>query len=308
MISQEHWRQLGGLYFAARRAVEGLWAGRHVSSRLGSGLEFHDYRPYTPGDALANVDWKLFGRTDRHYVRRFEQLTDLNAYVMLDVSASMNFAGFDAAGQPLSTTAQPTKLAFAATLASAIGFLTIRQSDRIGLGLYADRLLDHLRPSGSMAALKRFCNTIEHEALEPTQRETDLASSLVAAHAMLRRRGLLVVIGDLLEDVEPVFDALGRFLHDRFDVIVLQVLTPTELDLRDVGLRQGRVVDAETGDSLRTFLPTVQQRYRARVAEHLRAIRLGCVARGIDYNLLTTDQHVVEALRRYLVRRTAASV
>ena len=292
MIGYEHWRQLGGLYFAARRAVEGLWAGRHVSSRLGSGLEFHDYRQYTPGDPLAHIDWKLFGRTDRHYIRRYEQLTDLNAYVMLDMSASMNFAGSERRGSA-------TKLTFASTLAASIAFLTVRQTDRVGLGLYADRLIHHLPPAGSMASLKRFCSIIEHEAMSPVQQPTDVGTSLIEAHALLKRRGLMVLIGDLLDDPAPMLDAMNRFLHDRFDIIVFQVLTPQEIDLEQINSTRSR---------LDTHVPSVKARYQDLITKHLQTIRSGCVARGVDYNLLTTDVSIVEALRRYLVKRTAAAV
>jgi len=305
-VNPIEWSALGGLVFVARQLVEGMWSGQHASVRHGSGQEFHDYRQYVSGDDLGDVDWKLYGRTDRYYVRRHRQLTDLHLYLMVDCSASMDFAPVDAAGQrvrgqiPGAITAN--KFAFASALAAAIAFLTIRQGDRAGLGLCAERLLEHHAPAGTWMDLLRMCRMLEQSR---ARNAGQVGASLAQAHALMRRRGLLVLISDLLDDPREIFDGLDRFRYDRFDVILFQVLTRQELDLSGLGGVRTRMVDAETQGVVTTDVSRVQRRYVEQMGTHLETLQRGCMGRGIDYNLLTTDQSVVTALRKYLVRRNA---
>jgi uncharacterized protein (DUF58 family) len=303
MIDRASWSKLGGLVFVARRLVEGLWAGRHASTRIGSGLEFHDYRGYSAGDDVAEIDWKLFGRTDRYFVRRHRQLTDLQAYLMVDCSASLNFAGLDRRGRPIIGPGATTKLTYAASLAAAIAYLTIRQSDLAGLGVFADRLLSHLPPGGTWSHLQRLCTTLEQTG--PAVGTGDTPLCLQQAHALMKRRGLVVLIGDLLEEPADLMRGLSRFRHDHFEVIVFQVLTPQELDLGGLGRLQLQLVDAETRRTAPADIAKVRRGYAQQMDQHLAALRRGCLAQGVDYNLITTDQPVAAALRRYLALRNA---
>lgn len=308
--------------FVARRLVQGLYAGRHPAAAHGPGLEFHDYRSYVPGDDLAAVDWKLYGRTDRYFIRRHRQYTDLNLYLMVDATASMNFAGVQqqrwggiraktltpalprvSLGRERGSdrVALPTKFEYAATLAAAIAFLAIRRADRAGVGVFADRLLEHVQPGGTWAHLQRLCHTLEH--VEPVAGEGNMAASLAQGRTMLRRRGVLLLISDLLDPPAALFDGLARFRHDRFEVIVFQVLTREELALAGLERASLRMIDAETRMTVSADLARVRGAYREALGAHLTAIRRGCAARDVDYNLLTTNQSIVPALRRYLARR-----
>ena len=298
------WHKLGGLMFVARRLVEGLLTGQHAALGLGPGVDFHDYRAYTPGDPLSDVDWKLYGRTDRFYLRRYRHLSELHAYLMLDCSASMHFSGLDRRGRPLPAKQVSTKLSYGAALAAAIGFLTIRQADRAGVGLFSDRIIEHLPPGGTWAHLKRLCNVLENA--RPRQGQGRLKASLRQAHALMKRRGLLVIISDLLEDPDELLDGLSRFRHDRFEVIVFQTLSPQELDLSGLGRLSLEMVDSETHQRLRTDVDRTAKAYAERMQQHISQIRRGCLGQGIDFNLLCTDQPVTGALRRYLVKRSAA--
>ena len=287
--------------FTTSRLVEGLYAGHHASLHHGTGVEFHDYRPYCPGDDPSKIDWKLYGRSDRYYLRRARQFSDLQVNVLLDCTASMDFAGADAGDH--SSAPPPTKFAYAATLAAAIAFLTIRQGDRVGIGLFDQKITAHLPSGGTWDHLKKICALIEKA--QPHSGPGDLSASLAQAHALMPKRGLVVLISDLLDESTKLFDGLSRFRHDRFDVIVFQVLTADEMDLSRVGSGPIKMVDAETHGSIGINLPVARQEYNRLVSRHLEIIRNGCIGRGIDYNLVTTAQPPIESLRKYLVRRTA---
>jgi uncharacterized protein (DUF58 family) len=300
MLDLSNWSQLGGLIFAARRLVEGLWAGRHPSIRQGSGLDFHDYRIYTPGDDPAQVDWKLFGRTDRYFVRRYQQQTDLNATILVDCSASMDFAKLDPAGRSLRGAKVMSKLRCAQLLAAAIAFLTIRQGDRAGVGLFADKLIEHIPPASTWAHLKRLCSVLERA--QP-RGQGDLGAALRQAHALRSRRGLLVILSDLLDEPQPFFDGLSRFRHDHFDVIVFQILSQQELRLAGIENARLQLIDSETKQRLPSDLRLVSDRYRQLMQDHLAALRRGCQARRVDHNLVLLDEPATAALRRYVQRR-----
>lgn len=302
MRETDRWASLHGLMFTTKLLVDGLYAGGHASPHRGAGVDFHDYRPYVPGDDVSAIDWKLYGRTDRYYLRRYQRRTDLHAYIMVDTSASMNFTGLDRRGMSLKNA--PSKLACACELAAAIAMLTIRQNDRVGLGLFDKTLHLHLPPAGTWAHLQRIIHTLE--SARGTEGPGDLGRCIAHAHSTLRRRGLFVLISDLLDPPEILFDSLNRLRHDRFDVIVFQILTPQELNLREVGPRRMRFIDSETRKQTPTFIPQVDAAYRRLLNDHLATLKQGCAARNVDHNLVRTDESVIESLRRYLARRASA--
>ena len=299
----QSWAQLGGLMFVARRLVDGLYAGRHLSRQVGVGQDFHDYRPYAPGDSLNDLDWKLLGRTDRLYVRRYRRQTDLPVHVVVDASASMQFSGLDADGRPIKTEHTPTKFQMASLLAAAVAFLVTRQSDRVGLSLFADRLLKHLPAAATMSHLKQFCTLLEQSTPEAGMGR--LKESLHQTHRLMRRRGMLILLSDLLDDPSELFDGLAPFSHAGWEVIVLQTLTPQELDISLLSGQRLQLVDAETRMTLPTSPSEVSQAYQQRFDEHLTTIAQGCAARRFDHQLVTNEQSIPEALRRYLARRAS---
>ncbi len=295
------WSKLSGLMFTARRLVDGLYAGHHASTRQGPGIEFHDYRQYTPGDDPSKIDWKLFGRTDRYYLRRHRQHTDQQVYLLLDATASMDFASPKNNLDPHHT--YTTKLAYAQTLAAAIAFLTIRQNDRIGLGIYAGKLIDHLPPASTWAHLKALCQTLEHT--RPIATPADVFAAVKQAHRLLARRALVVLISDLIDEPSPLFNALNLLRHDHSEVIVFQVLTTHELDPTLWGNQPLHLTDPETNQSITTHLPDTSQSYTQHLSQHLSTIHRTCTARNIDHHLTTTDQPITAVLQQYLSRRAA---
>ena len=285
----------------AKTLVEGLYGGGHVSPRQGPGITFHDYRQYVPGDDLAAVDWKLYGRTDRHYIRRYQHHTDLHAHLLVDMSASMAFAGLTRTGRPITNSKTTlTKFQYAQQVAAALGYLLVKQSDRVGLATCDDKLREVLPTAGTWAHLQQLCTTLE--TARPT-RPGDLKHCLQQLHALIRRRNMVVILSDLLDPLEGLFDGLNRLRHDRCEVVVLQVLTPQELDLAQLGNLRLKMVDYESRAQVATHVPAVTKRYRQLFDAHQQALRTGCAARGVEYHLLRTDKPIVESLRHWLGNR-----
>ena len=301
VLNPDDWSKLGGLYFAARRVADGLHAGSHPSARRGPGLDFHDYRPYCPGDDPGRIDWKLFGRTDRYYLRRYHQLTDLPTHVMVDRTASMGFAGLSTTAHASRSTKHPTKFHYAKLLAATIAFLAVRHGDQIALSLFTDQLTAHVPAGSTPAHLRRVCTTLERAPV--ADHGGDLGSAIASAVTATQRRGLFIIISDLLDDPDPFFDGLNRLRHLHFDVIVFQVLTRDELSLTRHDQASLRLIDPETNASVSTRLPTVRDRYAQLISQHLATLQRGCVARGVDYQLVTPDQPIPTALRLHLARR-----
>jgi uncharacterized protein (DUF58 family) len=254
------------------------------------------------GDDPAAVDWKIYGRTDRYYLKRHQRYTDLHLYLLVDASASMRFGGLDRRGEMVSDTLTLTKWRYAQRAAAALAFLAVRQADRVGLGVFADGLRHHLPVAGSWAHLLRVVHTLERA--RPAG-QADLSRSIAEAHAQLQRRGLVVIISDLLDEPEGLFDGLNRLRHARFDVAALQVLTPQERDLGAIPQKRMQLVDLETRAVVATDVAAVRRRYAELLSEHLQRVRAGCLGRNVDHELILTDSSVLEALRGYLTRRAS---
>lgn len=281
--------------FTARKMVEGLYAGRHRSPRRGHSTEFYDFRAYRPGDDPRRVDWKVFGRTDRLYVRRFRHDAELVVHLLVDTSASMDYAW------PSRST---DKSLVACRLAAALGLLAVRQSDRFSLSFIAGDCTPVLPVGNGHEHLARLVDSLEQAAFTGT---TDARSALNEAHLQRRSsaagRGLVVLISDMLGRASQWLNGLGAFVADRYDVMALQVLTPNELDLRGVG--GARLVDAESRHSVRTYGPQVRQAYTRSMARHIEALRAGLASHGADHLLVRTDRPAIEALRACVVARGA---
>lgn len=306
---------LDGLYLVAKQLVSGLYTGRHASPLRGAGIEFHDYRPYTPGDDLRTIDWKLFGRTDRYYLKRYRRETDLNLHVAVDGSASMAFASLGSNnkrndksrwhGRPAreESSLTPTKFAIAQRLAAALCTLAVRQGDRAGLSVF-DQKLRCLHPaSGSIRQLQAMIADLEHA--EPAQGQADIAASLEQLGKTLRgRRSVIAVVSDLLDEPGPLMDVFDRLRFAGHEVLVFQVLTPDELSLPDD--RRGlRLIDMEAGPTINTQPTAIAQRYQQLMQQHLDTLRRQLAARNIDHVMVKSDETLIGVLRLYLVRRAS---
>jgi uncharacterized protein (DUF58 family) len=276
------------LLFAAKIVVEGFYAGRHRSPYHDFSAEFADYRSYVPGDEIRAVDWKAVARTDKLYVKLFRKETDMSAYIFVDSSASMAFAGY----------AGVTKLEFSSYLAASLSYLMVRQGDRPGLALCSDTVKDYLPPAGTMKHLGSLALTLERTV---SAGGTGMAKCLENLFPIAKRRGMVIVISDLLEEPEPLYRALGMFRKRGFEVLLLHVLTDEEMSLPEDG--PAKFIDPEGSGSLNLDPSTIRAVYNDELQAHLDELVAGAKARGIRYQLCRTSEPYDQALSTYLSSR-----
>jgi len=279
--------QLKNLQLLARTVVEGYISGLHRSPFKGFSSEFAEYRQYLPGDDLKHFDWKVFARSDKTYVRQYEEETNLTCTVMLDVSGSMTF-GSDGL----------SKFDYGCYLTAALAYLMIQQRDQVGLAIFDQELRQRIPPRNSPAHLKNILEQLER--LEPGG-ETRIAPALHAMAESSKRRGLVIIISDLLDEQDQVMNALNHFRHNRNEVIVFNLFATAERDLPYDGLVEFE--DLEAGQRLQVRADVIQRDYRERFEEFVQRYRRDCAASLVDYELVTTDLPFELVLAAYLNKR-----
>lgn len=279
--------KLGSMELRARAIVEGHYSGQHRSPYRGASVEFADHRPYTHGDELRHLDWRLFGRSDRFFVKEYDAETNLTVHLLLDASASMDYPERG-----------PTKLMCASYLLAALAYLAHLQRDAASLTCFAAAVEQYLPPSTRRGHLQRLFAALDGVRAGG---ETNLPAVLAQVATTATRRGLVVVASDLLAETEPVLRALAHLRHRGHDVIVFQVLARDEVEF---GYRGPLLLeDAETGRRLHAEAGEVRAAYLAALRGHLERIGEGCRRHHIDYELFRTDAPLGQALTAYLSRR-----
>jgi uncharacterized protein (DUF58 family) len=273
-----------------RGAAEGSFAGPHKSNYRGTAVEFADYRDYVEGDDIRLVDWKVFARTDRYYVRLYEAERNLLSYVVVDKSGSMEFEG--------TVVRTESKLARACRLAAALGYLVVREGDEVGLSLADDRVHDHLRPRASWTHLGVVLDNL---AAAAPAGKTDLGACLEEVYRRVTRRGVLIVISDFLSPSAGLWKAVDLFRRSMFDVMLFHVVHPEELELPDVPA--ARFVETEGAGRFNAEPDELRDVYRRRMAAFLNEIKGGAQARGCDWYLARTDADPYVFLERCFLRR-----
>lgn len=280
--------RLGSLEVKARAIVEGFLSGLHRSPFKGFSVEFAEYRQYMPGDDLATIDWRVYARSDRHFVKKFEEETNLDCHLLIDVSASMGYGS-----GPMS------KFEYGACLAASLGYLMTRQRDAVGLMAFDDRIVSLLPPSSRPGHLRALLVSLDRLQLG---RETDVAKPLHQLADSLTKRGLVVLISDLLDDAEAVVRGLKHFQYRGTDVIVFHILDPDELHFPFS--RASRFEDLETADEVMAVPEHVRAHYLTQIENLIDRYRRELGAARIDYTLLSTDQPLDLALLSYLSTRS----
>jgi uncharacterized protein (DUF58 family) len=280
--------KLANMELVARCAVEGFFSGLHPSPFHGFSVEYSDHRQYHPGDELKFVDWKVFGRSDKLYIKRFQQETNTTVYILLDNSKSMSFAGKRSV----------SKSEYGSYLAAALSYLMLSQGDSTSLVLFAESIQKKIPPRSRRTHLNVILKTLQHN--KPSGR-TNLASVLHTLAETSNRRGLVILISDLLDDEDSIFKGLSHLKFLQHDVILFQIMDHQEINLDYEGLIQFE--DMESGDKIRTFPQSVKQTYRRRVAEFLDEIEKTAGRSNIDYCFIDTSEPLDRALIAYLAKR-----
>lgn len=281
--------QLQGLELRARYLVDGYLSGMHRSRHHGHSMEFTEHREYAPGDDLRYVDWKVFGKTDKVYLKQFEAETNLACYLLVDVSESMRYQS-NAAGL--------SKWEYCQCLAAALATLVLRQRDSVSLATFDEEVREVAPVSSNPAHLGRLVHVLEQADL---RRKSRLGQVLHEISPRLKRRGVVVLLSDLLGDVGPLLEGLKHLRYQRQEVIVLQVLDPAELEFpfQQTTLFQGL-------ESLPQVLAEprgLRQAYLAALENFLQRVRAGCRSLEVDYQLAPTDQPLDMTLKRVLTAR-----
>jgi len=281
--------RIGSLELVARAVVEGFISGLHRSPFTGFSTEFAEYRQYNPGDDLRYLDWRLLGRTDRYFIKKYRADTNAQVTLLVDTSGSMRYAS----GRGV------TKLQYAQFLAAALAHLAARQHDAVGLTAFGETVHTHvpaLTRTGHMRTIYGRLATLEAGG------ETRLASALHEASERLGRRGVVVLVSDFYEEPERLASAFQHLRFRGHDVIAFHVLdrNEAEFDFDDAVLL---LEDAETGEQLPVLPDVVAGGYRERMAAHLEALRRTAAANRVDYELVRTDSPLDFALFSFLSRR-----
>jgi uncharacterized protein (DUF58 family) len=290
---------LGRIEIIARWIVDGFMSGLHRSPRKGFSVEFAEYRPYQPGDDLRYIDWKIAARSDRWVVRQYEEETNLRASVVLDVSRSMAWSGADMRiGRDAAAPDRLTKLAYAERLTAALALLFLRQRDAVGLVRFDDRIRSSLVPRARNGQWRRIVAALEEPG---TGKASSAPDALQQAARLISRRGLIVLISDLLMDMPEVEGAMRGLRAAGHDVTVLHVMDPAERELPSSG--EALFIDPETDLSVPATVADVRVAYRNTVEEVIGEWRSMFGSLGIGYEVVSTDAPFGVPLRRAFAAR-----
>ncbi|NOS99308.1 MAG: DUF58 domain-containing protein [Phycisphaerales bacterium] len=283
--------RIGSLELRARLAVEGYFSGMHRSPFPGVSIEFADHRAYTQGDDIRHVDWKVYGRTDKYYIKRYEQETNLNCMVLVDDSESMTYRSADVA---------MTKRQYAASMAAAVAYLALRQRDAVGLVVFDETITRFIRPSNHPAHWRHI---VQGLAAHGAGRKTGVRPVLDDLAERLPRRTLLILISDLFGDVEETLMGLKRLRYQRHEAVVFNVWDPAELNFPFKG--PTRFEGLESTGRLLTQPEAMRSQYLAEVARFVESLRRGCRDMQIEWTQFDTSTPLDAAISTYLVTRSA---
>ena len=281
--------KLNSLELKARLVVEGFMVGLHKSPYHGFSVEFTEHRPYMQGDNLKDVDWKVYGKTERYFIKQYEEETNLKSYILLDTSKSMDYTS----GENI------TKLNYSVILVAALSYLMIKQQDAVGLSLYSEQIDKYFPPKATRAYLLEILKNL---STVKASSKTNTAASLNSIAEKIKRRGLVVIVSDFFDDINSILSALKHFRYKNNEVIVFQVLDPLERSFafgRDAVFK-----DLETGAEMTTQPYQIQKAYKDAMNNFINKIKTECRNSNIEYNLIETSTPFDKALFNYIQKRS----
>ncbi|MCH7798937.1 MAG: DUF58 domain-containing protein [Planctomycetes bacterium] len=295
--------QLAPFELRAKMVVEGVMSGMHRSPYQGMAVEFAEHRQYVPGDDLKHLDWKVYGRSDKLYIKRYQQETNLDVILLVDASASMSYGSLKVKSNWGGTSASRqenlwTKFDHATAVAAALAYLCLHQQDRVGLVVFADEVTTLISRSGARGQWRRIVGALSGE---PVTERTDLLKVTNQVLGKIGNRALFIIISDLLEDPEIIRQSLARFRFRRHDVILLQMLDRQEL--RFEFSQPAPFVGLEGEGRLRIDPRALREAYLEAVSRHLHEVSRIALSFGFDYHSMDTHEPVGPALAFVLARR-----
>ncbi len=287
LVDPAFFSRLDSIELRARSIVEGFLHGLHRSPYVGFSVEFASHREYVPGDDLRHVNWKLFARQKRLYVKEYNAETNLNLYILLDISGSMECAN---TGR--------SKLHYGSALAAALAHLALKQHDAVGIMLFADTVVSYLPPKAKNHQLDEILRLIATTDARP---QSDASRAFHQSAELAKRRGMVVIISDLFDDIPAIMKGIEHLRFQNHEVLVFQILDPWERNLPLEG--NIRFHDLETGEELTTQAEGIRESYLAKLDEWRESLEKEFRNRSVDRIELTTDDPLDQALLDYLVRR-----
>lgn len=287
-IDPEILLRISNLELLARKVVEGFISGLHKSPYKGFSVEFMEYRPYIQGDDLKRIDWKLYARTDRYYVKEFEEETNTNCHLLVDISNSMGY-----------TTTKLTKLEYSFYLAASLAYFIVRQRDSVGMYFFDDKIVDRIPPKSTHGHLHTILGKLEMAKLGL---KTAMSKPFHEIAESIKKRGIVVIISDLLDDPEEIISGLKHFRFDGNDVIIFHIIDPYETAYKFKDIVE--LEDMETGEKMILMPEAAKEVYLYNLERFRSLIKKNCGLLSIDYNIMTTDQPLDFALFHYLAGRS----
>ena len=279
--------RLNNLFIKAKFVVEGFIVGLHKSPYHGFSIEFSEHRSYEKGDEIKHIDWKLWAKTDKYFIKQFEEETNLKSYILLDQSISMNYKSNHI-----------SKLDYSKLIAASLGYLMIKQQDAIGLTLFDNEIRYQIHPKSKRSHLYSILSKMEKiKAKEQTQ----ISPVLHKTAEMIKKRGLIILISDLFDEPMKIMAGLKHFRHNGHEVIVFHILDQQEINLNFN--KRTRFQDLETGDEIITDPWHIKNDYKKNIEKFCDYYKIQCRQHKIDYVMLTTNISLDVALSEYLLKR-----
>jgi uncharacterized protein (DUF58 family) len=286
-LDPEVLQKLGDLELVAREVVEGLRVGSHRSPLRGFSTEFAHHRQYSPGDAIRDLDWRVYGRTDRYYTKLYEAETNFDCTILIDASASMNYGS-----------GKVSKLEYAKFLAASLAYVVLKQRDSVGLSVFDSEVRAYLPPRSAMGVILQIDQLLRE--IVPVPRTT-IAKQLHDIALMMKRRSFVILISDLLADVDDIRAGLDHLRHDGHNVVVLHTLDPYELEFPFKGTWLFEGLEGE--EPLTTQPERIREDYLASFGEYMEALKAGCVASQVDYTTVDTSRPLDLVLSEFFNER-----
>ena len=289
-LDPELLQKLGDLELVAREVVEGLRVGSHRSPLRGYSTEFAHHRQYAPGDAIRDIDWRVYGRTDRYYTKLYEAETNFDCHILMDASASMSYGS-----------GKVNKLEYAKYLAASLAYLVLKQRDSVGLSVFDSEVRAYMPPRSAKGIIVEIDQLLRD--IKPTPKTT-IAKQLHDIALMMKRRSFVVLISDLLADPEDIMAGLDHLRFDGHNVVVLHTLDPHELQFPFKGT--WRFEGLEQEPPLTTQPERIRDDYMANLNAYLETLRTGCIGVNIDYKTVDISRPVDGVLNEFFAERSAS--